>query len=391
MTKPVKISAMLFFILIISTLSGCVQQINNEKQNEFPYTPQQPALETLDNYDWDKGLPSWDVLNNTASNFTRITGIGFMKSAVPTGLFVDDPSMPINESLIEENLAVKDRLHANVYEVRLSFIYKDGGFYPPGPEDVKTNVFLRSIMTDGVLAKKTGLAVHLTAGFFPENGFKNLDELYNALDKWEEIINKTAAFAEQYKFEYFNPFGELDHVIRMDSNLDLPENTIVEIFNTYHPRYAKTVRNWFNGKIVTQLGDVYPALKNSILSYNLSNVDIIGILTGSKLSEFNENLYRIDMMENIGIMRDLCEKYNKSWYISEAWFWDEKPVTQEKLMQQVTCFETLFDLINSTNKTLNRGPFGLFIMNWNLDEEDIFADIIDRPAENVVAKFFNQQ
>ena len=158
MTKPVKISAMLFFILIISTLSGCVQQTNNEKQNEHPYTPQQPALETLDNYDWDRGLPSWDVLNNTASNFTRITGIVFMKSAVPTGLFVDDPSMPINESLIEENLAVKDRLHANVYEVRLSFIYKDGGFYPPGPENVKTNVFLRSIMTDGVLAKKTGLA-----------------------------------------------------------------------------------------------------------------------------------------------------------------------------------------------------------------------------------------
>ena len=346
------------------------------------------VLVTLDNYDWSKGLPSWDVLNNTAMNLTRLE-LDFLKGAVSAGLFYSGPTDSINESQLQENLAMKNRIGANVYEARLSFVYRNGRFQPPGPEGESADVFLRSVMTDGLLAKKAGLAVNLALGFFPENGFQSVEELRKALDAWENVVVDVAVLAEKYKFEYFNPCGELDHVLRVDSGLRLPEETIVEILNEYYPKYFSAARKVFNGKLVTQLGDVFEALKDSILSYDLSDVDMVGMLVGDKISWFDEERFRNDMMKNIEIMRTLCEKNNNTWYVSEVWFYDDKPVTQEKLQKQADCFKTLFSIIKSVNSSVTKGPYGVMIMNWNLREEEIFADIINKPAEKVVAEFFS--
>lgn len=374
-----RVAALMALLLMLVAMSGCIQ---HELGLGLGQGQGHEHGTTLDGHGWRWGIPPWEVLNTTAQSLTR-ANVSLLKGAVGSGLYPGGHGAPM-----EQNLAMRDRIHANVYEVRLTLIYRDGGFYPPGPEGQRVDDLIRAKMAEGILAKRAGLAVHLSLGFMPEGGFQSTRELYTALDGWEEIVENVAPLAEKYRFEYLNPCGELDHLIRTDSKLDLPESTTVEIFNEYHPRYVRTARHAFSGTITTQLGDVYPDVAHSIMLYDLSGVDMIGMLTGSRVCEFDEELFRRRMSEDMKIMRRLCDRYNTSWYISEVWFYDEKPATQERLERQAACFDVLFDVVRSTNITESRGPMGILIMNWNMQEEDIFADIMDRPAEHVVAEFF---
>jgi len=169
----------------------------------------------------------------------------------------------------------------------------------------------------------------------------------------------------------------------------MSEEDIIKLVNEYHAKYASTVRSVFKGKLVTQLGDAHPLFRESLFAYNLSSVDLVGILVGSKVSLFEEERFRNDLLETADMMRELCQRWNNSWYISEVWFYDDKPVTEEKLKKQSECLEALFNVIKQLNPSVYRGPVGVLIMNWNLREENIFADIIGRPAESAIKEFFS--
>jgi len=351
--------------------------------------PNQPTVWlTLENYDWNKGLPSWEVLNRTAENLTRIK-IDFLKGAISAGLFDPGPNQPVNETAIKENLLMKQQLNATVYAARFILLHRDGEFYTLGSETHDIDRYLRAVMTDCIMTKKTGLAVHLTAGFFPESGFKSVDELRRALDNWQTIVRILAELSEKYKFEFFNPFNELDHFLRADCQLKMPEEEIIKLVNEYHSKYASTVRSVFKGKLVTQLGDAHPLFRESLSAYNLSSVDLVGVLVGSKISLFEEKGFLNDFLETASMMNELCQRWNNSWYISEVWFYDDKPVSEEKLEKQSECLEVLFNAIGQLDPSVHRGPVGVLIMNWNLREEEIFADIINRPAESTIKEFFS--
>jgi len=364
------------------------QQSSEEKAAETEQSNQTEVLVTLENYDWSEGVPSWEILNRTAENFTRIE-IPFLKGAISAGLFDPGPNQPVNETAIKENLLMKQRLNATVYAARFILLYRDGEFYTLGSETRDIDRYLRAVMTDCIMAKKGGLAVHLDAGFFSELGFQSVDELRKALDNWQMIVRRLAELSEKYKFEFFNPFGELDHFLRVDCRLEISEEDIIKLVNEYHSKYASTVRSVFKGKLVTQLGDAHPFFRESLFSYNLSSVDLVGILVGSKISLFDDERFRNDLLETAGIMRELCQRWNNSWYISEAWFYDDKPVTEEKLKKQSECLEVLFNVIGQLDSSVYRGPVGVLIMDWNLREEDIFADVIGRPAELTIREFFS--
>ncbi|RJS87814.1 hypothetical protein CW704_01745 [Candidatus Bathyarchaeota archaeon] len=397
--------SLLIGILAVSIIVGIallrVPQAPAEEQREESPQPSKTSEEeqsnqtvvsvvpvTLEDYDWSKGAPSWEVLNNTAENLTRIE-IDFLKGAISAGLFDPGPFRPVNETAIEENLLMKQRLNATVYAARFMLVYRDGEFYTLGSETRDIDRYLRAVMADCIMAKKAGLAVHLSASFFSESGFKSVDELRKALDDWQTIVGRLAGLSERYKFEFFNPFGELDHFLRVDCRLKMSEEDIIKLVNEYHSKYASTVRSVFKGKLVTQLGDAHPIFRDSLYAYNLSCVDLVGILVGSKISLFDEERFGNDLLETAGIMRELCQRWNNSWYISEVWFYDDKPATEEKLKRQSECFESLFKVIRHLDPSVYRGPVGVLIMNWNLREDKIFADIINRPAESTIKEFFS--
>jgi len=390
-------------LLIVIVLAGVTVGINlfripggseeksqqtSEEVAETEQSNQTEVLVTLENYDWSNGVPSWEVLNRTAENLTRIE-IDFLKGAISAGLFDPGLNEPVNETAIEENLLMKQRLNATVYAARFMLLYKDGEFYTLGSETRDIDRYLRAVMTDCIMAKKMGLAVHLSVSFFSESDFQSIDELRRALDNWQTIVRRLAELSEKYKFEFFNPFGELDHFLRVDCRLKMSEEDIIKLVNEYHSKYASTVRSVFKGKLVTQLGDAHPLFRESLFAYNLSSIDLVGVLVGSKISLFEETRFRNDFMGTAGIMRELCQRWNNSWYISEAWFYDDKPVTEDKLKKQSECLEALFNVIRQLDPSVYRGPVGVLIMDWNLREDQIFADIIGRPVESIIKKFFS--
>ena len=358
------------------------QQGQSQEYETATPSPMQPAEKvTLEDFDWFS-IPSWEIIDASATDLNR-KYVSFLKGAVPMGLWISERG-PEAKRIIADNLSMKERINANVYEIRLTFIYRNGEFKPPGPEFETTDRFLRSAMADAVLAKKQGLAVHLTAGFMPENGFKSKEDLLDALEKWNDIVAEVSQLAEKYKVEYFNPAGELDHVIRFDSGLSLSESEVVQLTNKYHTEYAATARKFFKGKLVTQLGDVYSEIKNSIFDLNLAGFDMIGMLTGAYLDETSVQEFKNNLREAVSIMEELSKKHNKPWYISEVWIYGNKPVTEEKLQKQAEFFEVLFQTLDDTNADYS----GILIMNWNMEEETIFANIKDTPAEQIVAEYF---
>ncbi|HIE18748.1 TPA: hypothetical protein EYP75_03380 [Candidatus Bathyarchaeota archaeon] len=364
------------------------QQTSEEKIVEAGRSNKTAVLLTLENYDWSKGVPSWEVLNSTAENLTRIK-IDFLKGAISAGLFDPGPNQPLNETTIKENLLMKQRLNATVYAARFMLVYRDGKFYTLGSETRDIDRYLRAVMADCIMAKKAGLVVHLDASFLSGSGFRSVDELRKALDDWQTIVRRLAGLSEEYKFEFFNPFRDLDHFLRVDCGLKMSEEEVIKLVNEYHSKYASTVRSIFKGKLVAQLRDAHPLFRESLFAYNLSSVDLVGILVGSKISLFEETRFRNDLLETAGIMRELCQRWNNSWYISEIWFYDNKPVTEEKLKKQSECLEALFNVIRQLDPSVYRGPVGVLIMNWNLREGEIFADIIGRPAESAIKEFFS--
>ncbi|RLI41459.1 hypothetical protein DRO64_07495 [Candidatus Bathyarchaeota archaeon] len=184
------------------------QQASEKEAQEPTKTEKQEVPVTLDDYNWSIGIPSWKVLNYTAEGLKRIK-IDFLKGAVSAGLYT--PNQPVNETLIKENLLMKEKLNATVYAVRFILQYKNGEFYAPGAEEPKIDDYLRSVMADCLMAKKAGLAVLLEASFIPE-GLESLKDLREALDKWQTVIGKLAEISERYKFEFFAPLSGFDRL-----------------------------------------------------------------------------------------------------------------------------------------------------------------------------------
>ncbi|MCD6478879.1 MAG: hypothetical protein J7L44_03260 [Candidatus Diapherotrites archaeon] len=357
-----------------------------EQLPEYETTaPASPPMEkvTLENFDWFS-IPSWEIIDASAIDLNR-KYVSFLKGAVPMGLWISERG-PEAKRIIADNLSMKERINANVYEIRLTFIYRNGAFRQPGPEFETTDRFLRSAMADAVLAKKHGLVVHLTAGFMPEKGFKSKEDLLKASDKWNGIVAEVSQLAEKYKIEYFNPCGEPDHLIRFDSGLSLSESEVVHLSNEYYSKCISAARKFFKGKLVVQLGDVYSEIKNSIFDLNLAGFDMIGMLTGAHIDETGVQEFKNNLREAISIMEELSKKHNKPWYISEVWIYGDKPVTEEKLQKQAEFFKALFQTLDASDANYS----GILIMNWNMEEEDIFASIKDTPAERIVAEYFSE-
>ena len=109
------------------------------------------------------------------------------------------------------------------------------------------------------------------------------------------------------------------------------------------------------------------------------------MLTGRAVGDFDERQFETDILEQIRLMKGLSEKNGVEWYISEVWIYGRRPEIEEKERLQAKAFKVLFDTLEKTNASLK----GVLIMNWNMKEADIFADIKGREAEHIVKNYFS--
>ncbi len=332
-------------------------------------------------YAWND-LPTWDLIDSWAANLSR-SYPEVLKGVSPRLVWGERREEARN--IIQENLESR-RIGTNVWDINLmSFSYREGRFWPPVPEDDYGRAMdevLRVLAANGVIAKRSGFAVHLALGFLPEHPFTSKAELVDALEQWCEIVETTASIAERYKFEYLAPCSELDHVIRFESDLRLSEDEVRELYNSYSVRYRNIAKKLFSGKIEAKLGDVFPGISETIKAYDFSGADLVGFATGSPVNRDPES-FREDLTSQIETMREVARVSGLDWYVSEVWIFGQGEADSEGLGRQAQLYQVFCDAIRDTECE------GVNIRFWNLREEGLWSDIMDTPSEDVVATLFS--
>jgi len=289
-------------------------------------------------------------------------------------------------TLLRQDLESR-RIGANTWDLDMMvFRYREGRFWPPVPSgnyEEALDEALRVMAVNGVIAKTNGFAVHVALGFLPERPFSTTEDLVRALDRWGQVVERVAEVAERYRFEYLAPCSELDHVIRWGSGLQLDEEEVRRLYNKYSVLFREAARSRFSGKIEAKLGDVYPEIRNSIFAYNLSGADLIGFGTGSPTNRDAES-FRRDLSSQIAIVRELADMYGVDWYVSEVWIFCEGRPTAEKLARQAELYWVFCDTIRSAGC---RGASARF---WNYQEEGLFSNVMDTPAEETLSKLYDE-
>lgn len=330
------------------------------------------GVPSLENWDWTKGPPSWEVIDANAKNLQR-SYVTYLKGGVTKGI---QPTAPNVSEVIEENLAMKDRINANTYQVRFYYVYAENKtFQALGPEGL--DYWKRLVMAEGVLAKRAGYAVALHCALSNGGNLENTtDDIDNFLTKGRDAAVELAELAEKYQFEYFC-------LHEFDNELHSVTGNITRVYgllNDSFPEYAQDIRQVFNGKIFTQI-----ALSTfDFTKLNVSSLDFFGVL----VQNLGQEVSAVKSMLNQTVTKaeTLSSTSGKGWLISECWFGKTHNGNNSDVEYQGDCFSITFDCLEN-NATIK--PIGFLIFSWNFDDPDAFYPaIINTLSETMVKDYF---
>jgi len=276
------------------------------------------------------------------------------------------------DTILKENLLVKDRLSTNTYHIDDSYEYINGKFtrYP----DIRGKN-IKEILA----AKNDGLSIRLSSSLgyrIPQ--FKNIDEVKEFLDKYSDVLVDEASFAEKYKIEYFSLF-EPDHLI-LSQRFPVDDDTTAEIVNNFKEDVIPRIKQVYNGKIEYQIGnaDVWNFTK-----LNVSGLDHFGVLIGG-MCDFE--LFKEKVDEIFSKAENLSESYNVPWVISELWInkkYDEEGNTCDLTGKRTRYYNYVFEK-SRTSKNL----VGIMIDTWNVDEPRFETSVKGTSSEQTIKEFF---
>lgn len=241
-------------------------------------------------------------------------------------------------------------------------------------------------------AKSKGFAVYLGLEFggghnptlgVPQQQF--LDDTKKAALKWADI-------GERYKVEYFAPATEMDFHINKEYFTNSPQSTerVVEIVNRFHQDLLAELRTIFKGKLVYQHA-----------SFTSTDVDGTGYdFVGPDFGPSGMDLerFRSETRKYLNNASLVARKSNTNWIIPEFGVAFKRP---DKNNPQGG--ESLKNSQGEDMGTLQDEYFQIFIEEYmNLKGEPkpkgvgIFSyihpisSIKDRPAEQIIKKFFSE-
>ncbi|MHA1835880.1 MAG: hypothetical protein ACTSYQ_02990 [Candidatus Odinarchaeia archaeon] len=336
-----------------------------------------PGVIPLENYDWSEGPPSWQLIDANAQGLTRNYPT-YLKGA-RFGNWVTNGTQG---DIIQSNFEIKERIHANLYALNLVYIYENGTIHPIGEDTSMNDTYLRYIMAEGILAKRAGFAVYLMARAFPGTEtpvFDNWSDMLNCLNLWKPYVETLATLAEKYKFEYFDPYVELDNVVRVGTMVF--NETATDILNQYYSDYLNITRQHFNGKVITQIAGVGEWIAN----LTLSDYDMVGcLITNALLPLEGENNVSTLMETYLTIMEEYSTNNSIPWVVSELWiYYAEGYGIDNWSTYQKECYQIFFNLIEG--EEITNKPSGVIIMDWNWENNTKIKDTL---AEAVVAENF---
>ncbi len=365
----------LAFLLIAFSLLDYSQ--NREDEHESSYDVEKDELQEVRNDSYEAEESS--AHESPGSEQVRADAERIYPSKIKSA-FVKNygmvPPWERTDSLLSENLQIKERLGANTYHVFVCYTYSENSFDPCGP--LHTNDY-SSLREEIRTAKEHGMRIDLWSSWGVNEGvkLKSRNDLDRFFDMYEQVLINDAKFAEEENVEYFS-LNEPDHLIN-SQEFSVSENERVEIINSYKNSALQKIRKVYNGKVYYQIGD---ATEWDFTVLDVSGLDFFGVLINGGC-DYEAFRGRVD--EVFSRAERLSEKYNISWAISEL-------IVSKQYEDYDACdlhgkrtkyYEYVF------NKSINSSRLiGIMIDTWNVDEPGFETSVKDTASEHSIREFF---
>ncbi len=288
-----------------------------------------------------------------------------------------EPSSFHMSKMLDEDLNKIKSLGVNTVSVSVEYSLNQDG--TPSLKDEN------QLISNIVKAKENGLAVLVAPNFVGSAGHNFKEEgidiaLEDYLKVSEEVALKWAAISEKYKVEFFAPQNEFNGII--GGNFAQGDEEIAHITSEWHRNLLPKIKTVYSGKTMMKLSTVQQGT-------DAAGYDLVGITIFHGNDELGE--FRKRIISQYQILKDVAEKSEAMWLVSEAWFAYGGPFFQQTQNKAGESLNELQDdyfqisLDEYLKFTIDK-PAGYIFIAWIMPG----MDIKNRPAEKVIKEYFGK-
>ncbi len=284
-----------------------------------------------------------------------------------------EPSTNEMTKILNSEVEELKELGVNTVSIVLEYnLNKDGSYYLEDSEEFYISQLKK--------AKKAGFAVLVSPNFVGASGHNYAEEGINIdldrhLKNSEEVALKWAKIAEEYQAEYFAPQNEFNGPIR--GNFAEKGAEEARITSEWHKEMLPKLKEVFTGKLMAKLDEPREGI-------DVSGYDYVG----QTISHGNGNLKNVrnHLITEYKVLKEIGEKSNAKWLVSEAWFPYGGPWYAATENEDGVSLDELQDdyYKMSLEEYQKAGGKDYIFIAWLMPG----MEIKDRPAETVIREYF---
>lgn len=311
------------------------------------------------------------IINNLPITYTR------NYPAVIKGNW--EPSTAQMLQILNSEVEELKELGVNTVSIDVEYeLNKDGSYYISIEEDSNEELYISQLKK----AKKAGFAVLVSPNFVGASGHNYAEEGINIdldrhLKNSEEVALKWAKIAEEYQAEYFAPQNEFNGPIR--GNFAKKGAEEARITSEWHKEMLPKLKEVFTGKLMAKLDEPREGI-------DVSGYDYVG----QTISHGNGNLKNVrnHLITEYKVLKEIGEKSNAKWLVSEAWFPYGGPWYSATKNEDGESLDELQDdyYKMSLEEYQKAGGKDYIFIAWLMPG----MEIKDRPAEAVIREYFKK-
>lgn len=286
-----------------------------------------------------------------------------------------EPSTNEMTKILNSEVEELKELGVNTVSIVLEYnLNKEGSYYLEDSEEFYISLLKK--------AKKAGFAVLVSPNFVGASGHNYQEEgidinLEKHLKNSEEVALKWAKIAEEYQAEFFAPQNEFNGPIR--GNFAEQGAEEARITTEWHQEMLPKLKKVFTGKLMAKLDEPREGI-------NVTGYDYVG----QTISHGNGNLKNVrnHLITEYKVLKEIGEKSNAKWLVSEAWFPYGGPWYVATKNEDGESLDELQDdyYSMSLEEYQKAGGKDYIFIAWLMPG----MEIKDRPAEAVLREYFKK-
>ncbi len=286
-----------------------------------------------------------------------------------------EPSTDHMSQILDSKVEELKELGVNTVSIVIEYnLNKDGSYFLEDGDEIYINHLKK--------AKKAGFAVLVSPNFVGASGHNYAEEgididLTKHLQNSEEVALKWAKIAEEYQAEYFAPQNEFNGPIR--GNFAADEQEEARITTEWHKEMLPKLKEIYSGRLMAKLD-------NAVEGIDVSGYDYVGMT----ISHGNGPMKGVRewLAGSFAILKEIGEKSNAQWLVSEAWFPYGGPWYPATTNEDGLSLDELQDdyYKMSLEEYQKAGGKDYIFIAWLMPG----MEIKDRPAEAVIKDYFGK-